>query len=468
MVPVLESGVNWVYFERRIEEYLVMSGLGITMSPEFKPPKINQPAVTAVAALPASNGRAAVAAVAASPAFVETDLAYISRLVTTSWGEKQSRGCMAIRSRCGYNPYNAVKDLKTVYEMIEALRKLTKTSGTGALIDLTSRFYAKNLSDCKNVTEFSSTLSQVNNELKDLHPEAAFTEVQLVLRFLQGLGSAFDTFKTTFQQTHNLLKDGDKEAVTFQTVVQKAFDAEQLELSNASSGGVALIAQDANGRPAKYCTHCKVTLHDSTACWHLHPHLKAEHRARIQKRYKRKLKGDDSGAAKKAKTSNNSTTEEDSTAIAAVMCLALDSETQSAEDTALPAFDTPVEDTWVVDTGCTNHATGSMKYFTDFSSGSYGTCGGIGDSKINFEGKGTCSIPVRSKGKTVILQLTDVKFCPALGNFNLISVSQLFKKTTPKLTKDSISWTVGGYTINSTAQNGLWLLDVATGKTIKS
>jgi len=28
MVPILESGANWVDFNRRIEEYLVMSGLG--------------------------------------------------------------------------------------------------------------------------------------------------------------------------------------------------------------------------------------------------------------------------------------------------------------------------------------------------------------------------------------------------------------------------------------------------------
>ncbi|KAL5328154.1 hypothetical protein ACEPPN_001650 [Leptodophora sp. 'Broadleaf-Isolate-01'] len=115
MVPVLESGVNWVDFERRIEEYLVMSGLGVTMNPEWKPPKLTQDATEAIEAIPATNGRAVVPAVLASPASVESDLAYTSRLAITSWGEKQSRGCMAIRSRCGYNPYNAVKDLKTVY-----------------------------------------------------------------------------------------------------------------------------------------------------------------------------------------------------------------------------------------------------------------------------------------------------------------------------------------------------------------
>lgn len=51
MVPQINSGANWVDFKRRIEEYLVVSGLGITMEPAWKPPKLNYPAVPIAVAI---------------------------------------------------------------------------------------------------------------------------------------------------------------------------------------------------------------------------------------------------------------------------------------------------------------------------------------------------------------------------------------------------------------------------------
>lgn len=76
MIPQLDSGANWVDFERRLEEYLVMSGLGITMDPKCKPTKIVYPAL---AATEGTNAR---------EASVESDPTYISHLATTSWGDK--------------------------------------------------------------------------------------------------------------------------------------------------------------------------------------------------------------------------------------------------------------------------------------------------------------------------------------------------------------------------------------------
>jgi hypothetical protein len=62
---------------------------------------------------------------------------------------------MAIRNRCGYNQFVKVQGKTTIYEMMDTLRS-RKSSGAGKLIDLTSRFYAVNLSDCKDVTELSN------------------------------------------------------------------------------------------------------------------------------------------------------------------------------------------------------------------------------------------------------------------------------------------------------------------------
>lgn len=37
MVPILKSGANWSNFERRIQEWLVISGLGSTLDAKNKP-----------------------------------------------------------------------------------------------------------------------------------------------------------------------------------------------------------------------------------------------------------------------------------------------------------------------------------------------------------------------------------------------------------------------------------------------
>jgi hypothetical protein len=114
-----------------------------------------------------------------------------------------------------------------------------------------------------------------------------------------------------------------------------------------------------------------------------------------------------------------------------------------------------------VDTGCTNHATGTLSNFTDLTRGDYGICGGVGGS-VRFEGIGTVKIPIPgTNGRPTFLQLPDVKYCPSIGPFNLISVSQLFKnkKAQPILSENAIHWTIGGVKVNATAKHGLWLLD---------
>ncbi|KAE9372962.1 hypothetical protein N431DRAFT_439909 [Stipitochalara longipes BDJ] len=98
--------------------------------------------------------------------------------------------------------------------------------GSGKLMELTTRFYALYLADCKSIADFSGQLSQTNHELLDLHPSTAFSEVQLALRFLQGLGSAYDIFITTLTQSATLIA-GDGPAITFDAVVQKAYNEEK-------------------------------------------------------------------------------------------------------------------------------------------------------------------------------------------------------------------------------------------------
>lgn len=132
-------------------------------------------------------------------------------------------------------------------------------------------------------------------------------------------------------------------------------------------------------------------------------------------------------------------------------------------NTALVAKSQPLQNEWILDTGCTNHSTGTLSHFTDLVRGDFGTCGGVGGS-VKFEGKGTVRIPIPGlNGRETILELKDVKFCPSMGPFNLISISQIFKtgRAKPVLTEDSLSWKMGKTKVNASAKHGLWLLDQA-------
>jgi hypothetical protein len=181
MVPILESGSNWSDFERRMEEWLVMSGLGYTLDvPErpVKPLPPSQPGAPAPhtpgsSQTTISDEKIDAQHVESAHQQASTDTVYIAQHAVyeprwSIWKEKQRRGCKPVQNRCGYNQYKKIQSLTTVYEMMAALQA-GKSTGSGKLIDLTSRFYAVNLSDCKNVTELSSTLAEINNELKDLH-----------------------------------------------------------------------------------------------------------------------------------------------------------------------------------------------------------------------------------------------------------------------------------------------------------
>jgi hypothetical protein len=399
------------------------------------------------------------------------------------WEEQQRRGCSAIKNRCGYNNWKKVETLNRVYQMLDTLR-LGRSTGAGKLIDLTTRFYALTLAECKNISDFSNQLSQINNELKDLHESVAFTSVQLILRFLQGLGSAYEIFITTFQQTHNLIQTPGNPAVDWDTVVQKAFDEEQRQSSSATSAGAAFMANSRPSNARDFCDHCKKPYHTEAKCFLKHPHLKKDFDTKRKGRNnKRKSDGAGESSSKKPKSSTESTPSSapsaDPTDTATVMVhnfqfLAIDSQPAGTLAPSSAIISSPLEvallapagslkDDWIVDTGCTNHASADQSQFINFRLGDFGSCGGVG-GQVKFEGIGDIPISIPGpNGQPAVLTLTNVKWCPSMGPYNLISVSQLFKskKFHPQLHENSISWMAGKHKINATARNGLWLLDRA-------
>lgn len=137
---------------------------------------------------------------------------------------------------------------------------------------------------------------------------AAFTTVQLVLRFFQALRSGYEIFIITFQQTHNLIKSPSNLAVTFNTIIQKAFNKEQQQNLSANGARAALLAQSQNRPLTEFYTYCKKPCHTKIKCQDKYPHLKKEFKENWKKRdRKRKNKSEfnSTGNSKELRTSNS-------------------------------------------------------------------------------------------------------------------------------------------------------------------
>ena len=203
LIPELkDDGSNWWDFYRRLEETLTMSGFADTMQQDREP---------YCPLIPGELPPDATEAQRSAHAARQADYLLVRKeydRTFPSWCEKQSRACMAIRSKCEFNNYQKIKPYTRVYQILDILRA-GREMGSGKLMELTTRFYTLHLADCKGIADFSGQLSQINHELQDLHPSTAFSEVQLVLRFLQGLGSAYDIFITTLTQSAALIASAD-------------------------------------------------------------------------------------------------------------------------------------------------------------------------------------------------------------------------------------------------------------------
>jgi len=82
----------------------------------------------------------------------------------------------------------------------------------------------------------------------------------------------------------------------------------------------------------------------------------------------------------------------------------------------------PLVNDWIINISCTNHATGTVGHFSSIIYGDYGNYSGISGS-VRFKGIRIVTILILGlNGETVNLYLINVKYYPAIGLFNLISI----------------------------------------------
>lgn len=371
------------------------------------------------------------------------------------WKRKHRLAITAMRDRVNYNAKDLTGGLESYQEVYNALEKNFKPRGDGTFIELSERFFNITLSEYKDIEDYTKALKKVRNQLSSLHVK--IPEPLVIQRYLKGLGSAYNTFHTSFTTNNQILPDENGEgAVTFDFVFLKV-KAEEKALAQRDATQVqALAAQASTITPATdtalaasintklveapWCTHCNKPYHTKDNCFVLHPHLKRKSNNRYPRfgqKSKRPRRDDDDS--------------DDPVAMIASLGMAA-----SSDDTS-----NLLASQWAIDTACSRHITHSKPHFIKYESLVTGAAQikGLGGTSCPAVGRGTVKIRCTINGKSRAVHLTNVYHVPDC-KVNLISVGQLFRIGAEiKFSLEKCNIHTKGRALTATARNGIWLLD---------
>ena len=89
-----------------------------------------------------------------------------------------------------------IGDLDSYQDAYEILERNYKPQGDGTFQDLSDRFFMIMLADYKNVEDYTKAIKKLSNQVAKLG--VTIPESLVILRYLQGLGSAYSVFYTSF------------------------------------------------------------------------------------------------------------------------------------------------------------------------------------------------------------------------------------------------------------------------------
>ncbi len=184
---------------------------------------------------------------------------------SAKWKRKHKFAIYSMRARSNYNAKQMIDGMSNYYTAYETLEKNYKPQGDGTFRDLSDRFFTISLADHKNIEDYTEAIKKLQNQLFQLG--VTIPEPLVILRYLQGLRSAYSIFYTSFTTNNQILPDDDRNEVDFDFVALKAKGYERtlaqeesvaaLAVSIASTTGTALAATgDTKNIEVPYCTHC--------------------------------------------------------------------------------------------------------------------------------------------------------------------------------------------------------------------
>jgi Reverse transcriptase (RNA-dependent DNA polymerase)/gag-polypeptide of LTR copia-type len=440
-VPILEAD-NWSIFNRRAREFLILAGYDDLLEDDDGVPEQER------------NETAA--------SWSRRSKAYKSKVL---------RACTAIRSRCGTNAHALVEDCMTLNQVMDTLEEKCKNQGTGSLIELVLEFWSLRLKDYKSVTEYAERFRDLNKELAAIAEKAVRPDLDMVIKFIDGLDASYDIFKANFLQNRIFIKKIEEDnvaIVSFDVLVRASLTEEKrLRQVDERTAALALVAApslasdsattDPNTRIVPYCTRCHVRGHNLDQCYAEHPEKapKGWKKLAARRKARNKSKGTPSKRAKNHKAVQDNSSDSDSDIAAPAF---------GGDFVAAPSTE-DLADNWLLDTGCSRHSNHKLDDFIDYKPlDSPKPIKGIGGIRVTPTGVGTVRIPTKG-GKNLVL--SEVYYVPEMG-LNLISPGQLEEKgydwgrgqDKGQGEGNGMWFEVKGRRFTSTKKNNVYLLDL--------
>lgn len=373
------------------------------------------------------------------------------------WKRRHKYAIYAIRARSNYNAKQMIYGIESYQDAFRELERNYKPQGDGTFRVLSDQFFATALAEYKNVEEYTKAVKRLANQLAKLG--VTIPEPLVILRYLQGLGSAYSVFYTSFTTNNQILPGGEDDGesgVTFDFVALKTKGYEktlaQEDISTAltatrtiSSPTIANDTTPAAGGDTRnievpWCTHCSKSYHTKDQCWILHPHLKRRSKAgkgRHGPPNKRRRRGDD---------------DDDDGPISLIAHFGM---------TANNDVDNIIHTQWAIDTACSRHITHSREHFINYEVilESSTHIKGLGGTSCTAIGRGTVKVRCKIKGKSRSIHISNVYHVPDCA-VNLISVAQLFKLGADvRFTSEHCKIKSKDKVLTGTGKNGCWFLD---------
>ncbi len=196
-----------------------------------------------------------------------------------AWKRKQLKGVNCISITCGTRGQNLIEDCIEIEDAIEILHAEFKPKGDATHAEIHTKWRNLTLANCKNVEEYVIEFEEIYSDLKAQNH--TIDRIDLLSKFIDGLGPAFDGWQESFYLTHSLTD----ETLTLSKVQGLAHMQEQLMHRSRPTAFQAHTnqasyrqqhydqqGQQQHNRP--YCRPCKRAGHWEDRCWILHPHLK--------------------------------------------------------------------------------------------------------------------------------------------------------------------------------------------------
>jgi hypothetical protein len=225
------------------------------------------------------------------------------------WTRSQLKAVDGIRNRCGKRAYGYIES--PIYDtdrvgVITKLQEKYKPSGDAIFNQLNTHYDEINLDDYSNVTEYIDAFTSAIAELKEINVDVTASEPRTINHFIRGLGPAFSSWETAFNQQHKKFGaipatlDDAMESANIEADKNLGADRRTALMAKRVAAAHALLATSSsstnpnrkrpysgdgdNGSHRKNqsnCDTCKNILgadhrHPHKKCWIDYPHLKTQ------------------------------------------------------------------------------------------------------------------------------------------------------------------------------------------------